>query len=387
MSLAERNRQAAIRKRTEKAAASKLRQRRKKISKFQRFRRRYLRCGARGLRDMDVPISEEAVQACEAIYRARSALGRPRATLPRPSPCSPRPLTRRAVTPRDIARIKSAFDAVDIDGSGEIDRMEMFEYLEEVRSPFSEGVFQLAGATLACAAPEMLGGGVTLHAPLRRRRGDEKGADSLQRLPPHCRPLLHVFEGGDSAMCAPAGAADGARDTCPHHPVLGAQSLSTCSISTTRAHWTRTSSSSSRTWSTARWGRTSPSVSPAPVTRGPSRRPASHVHPPQNPTFPGNFARALEEFDTNDDGQLDFDEFRVANRRFPMMLFPAFRLQDNFRKKTLGEPRPPPSEARRVLPEPRTFTTLTHHTGRTRGGQATMVGIGSCARSPARRRW
>ena len=29
-----------------------------------------------------------------------------------------------------------------------------------------------------------------------------------------------------------------------------------------------------------------------------------------SPTFPGNFARALEEFDTNDDGQIDFDEFR-----------------------------------------------------------------------------
>ena len=28
------------------------------------------------------------------------------------------------------------------------------------------------------------------------------------------------------------------------------------------------------------------------------------------PTFPGNFGRALEEFDSNDDGMIDFDEVR-----------------------------------------------------------------------------
>ena len=28
-----------------------------------------------------------------------------------------------------------------------------------------------------------------------------------------------------------------------------------------------------------------------------------------NPTFPGNYQRALEEFDRNDDGLIDFDEF------------------------------------------------------------------------------
>lgn len=56
----------------------------------------------------------------------------------------------------------------------------------------------------------------------------------------------------------------------------------------------------------------------------------------QNPIFPGNFSRALEEFDTNDDGEIDFDEFRELNRRYPMVLFPAFRLQDAFRRKTLG---------------------------------------------------
>lgn len=56
-----------------------------------------------------------------------------------------------------------------------------------------------------------------------------------------------------------------------------------------------------------------------------------------SPTFPGNFGRALEEFDSNDDGMIDFDEFRELNRRYPMVLFPAFRLQDRMQKQTLGE--------------------------------------------------
>ncbi len=55
-----------------------------------------------------------------------------------------------------------------------------------------------------------------------------------------------------------------------------------------------------------------------------------------SPMFPGNFRTALEEFDQNDDGLIDFDEFNILNRRYPLVLFPAFRLQDNMQKFTLG---------------------------------------------------
>ena len=55
-----------------------------------------------------------------------------------------------------------------------------------------------------------------------------------------------------------------------------------------------------------------------------------------SPLFPGNFGRALSMFDKNDDGLLDFREFEDINRQFPMMLFPAFRLQDGIQKATLG---------------------------------------------------
>jgi Ca2+-binding EF-hand superfamily protein len=56
-----------------------------------------------------------------------------------------------------------------------------------------------------------------------------------------------------------------------------------------------------------------------------------------SPMFPGNFQTALEEFDQNDDGLIDFEEFNELNRRYPLVLFPAFRLQDNMQKATLGQ--------------------------------------------------
>lgn len=56
-----------------------------------------------------------------------------------------------------------------------------------------------------------------------------------------------------------------------------------------------------------------------------------------NPTYPGNFMRAMTEFDKNDDGMIDFEEFQLLNRRYPSVLFPIFRLQDLLQKATLGE--------------------------------------------------
>ena len=56
-----------------------------------------------------------------------------------------------------------------------------------------------------------------------------------------------------------------------------------------------------------------------------------------DPLFSGNFRMALENFDTNDDGLIDFDEFRNLNDRYPMILHPAFRMQDKLQKYTLGE--------------------------------------------------
>ena len=54
------------------------------------------------------------------------------------------------------------------------------------------------------------------------------------------------------------------------------------------------------------------------------------------PAFPSNFKRALEEFDVNEDGLIDYSEFVELDRRYPLVLFPAFRLQDQMQKLSLG---------------------------------------------------
>ena len=56
-----------------------------------------------------------------------------------------------------------------------------------------------------------------------------------------------------------------------------------------------------------------------------------------SPTFPGNFGNALDMFDQNGDGVIDLNEFIELDRRFPMLMFPAFRLQEKMQRITLGE--------------------------------------------------
>ncbi|KAJ8612130.1 hypothetical protein CTAYLR_002436 [Chrysophaeum taylorii] len=55
------------------------------------------------------------------------------------------------------------------------------------------------------------------------------------------------------------------------------------------------------------------------------------------PLFPGNFRTALEQFDSNADGLIDFEEFKAIDKRYPLIFFPAFRLQDMMQRHTLGE--------------------------------------------------
>ena len=56
-----------------------------------------------------------------------------------------------------------------------------------------------------------------------------------------------------------------------------------------------------------------------------------------SPAFPGNFKKALQEFDVNEDGLIDYGEFLEIDRRYPLILFPAFRLQDVMQRNSLGK--------------------------------------------------
>lgn len=54
------------------------------------------------------------------------------------------------------------------------------------------------------------------------------------------------------------------------------------------------------------------------------------------PDFPDNYAHALEQFDTNRNGLLDFDVFVRMEFKYPMLVYPAFHLQDDMWKCSLG---------------------------------------------------
>ena len=49
-----------------------------------------------------------------------------------------------------------------------------------------------------------------------------------------------------------------------------------------------------------------------------------------------NCKSALGKFDTNGDGKIDFGEFTVMDISYPMLLYPAYRLQESMMNKTLG---------------------------------------------------
>ena len=55
-----------------------------------------------------------------------------------------------------------------------------------------------------------------------------------------------------------------------------------------------------------------------------------------SPLFPKNFQTALQSFDVNADGLIDYYEFLDMEKRFPLILYPAFRLQDRMQKISLG---------------------------------------------------
>lgn len=55
------------------------------------------------------------------------------------------------------------------------------------------------------------------------------------------------------------------------------------------------------------------------------------------PMFPGNYRTAMRRFDTNKDGSLSYEEFSAFEAQYPMVLYPAFSIQDKMQKWTLGE--------------------------------------------------
>jgi Ca2+-binding EF-hand superfamily protein len=59
----------------------------------------------------------------------------------------------------------------------------------------------------------------------------------------------------------------------------------------------------------------------------------------KTPAFPGNFKMALAEFDSNGDGNIDWQEFRALFEKYFSVFYPAFLLQDRIHECTLGHKR------------------------------------------------
>jgi len=57
----------------------------------------------------------------------------------------------------------------------------------------------------------------------------------------------------------------------------------------------------------------------------------------EKPKFTKNIQDALEALRGDDDGQIEFHEFRKLDQHYPMLLQPAFGLQDKLQEHTLGE--------------------------------------------------
>jgi hypothetical protein len=56
----------------------------------------------------------------------------------------------------------------------------------------------------------------------------------------------------------------------------------------------------------------------------------------EKPLFPGNFRAALDQFDTDANGVITFDEFVSMHQKFPQLLWPLFQLQDRMQERSLG---------------------------------------------------
>ena len=50
----------------------------------------------------------------------------------------------------------------------------------------------------------------------------------------------------------------------------------------------------------------------------------------------GSLKTAIQKFDVNSDGKVDFEEFKQMHYQFPTLIYPAFKLQKNIQKNLLG---------------------------------------------------
>lgn len=55
-----------------------------------------------------------------------------------------------------------------------------------------------------------------------------------------------------------------------------------------------------------------------------------------NPIFPSNYYKSLDNFDVNQDGLIDFEDFINIEKKFPLVFYPLFFIQDRIQQETFG---------------------------------------------------
>ena len=235
------------------------------------------------------------------------------------------------LTGEDIHRIKASYDAVDVDGAGEMDFDEFFEMLGEPRTPFTDAVFTLIDnventgieAIPARERKEMEledGPGTALHV-----RGFLTFNDFFQVV------CTFAMYGEDDILLFGFNAFDQ-----ENTGVINENELRVAAHAQAQVRARMRARAGTLTASTPR--RAAPPPRPRPLRPPRAARSMALCLIVNNdlPKYPDNFKLALATFDKNTDGMMDFNQFKLCHQRFPLTLFPAFRFQDKVRAKVLG---------------------------------------------------
>ncbi|OQR88273.1 hypothetical protein ACHHYP_06960 [Achlya hypogyna] len=172
----------------------------------------------------------------------------------------------------ELRKFRDLFDHIDVDRTGTIDYDEFFDFIEDRRTPFSDNLF---------------------------RQIDPKYDGTLD-----FEHFVHILTSycmrsrDELLQCTPVGASQGS------------------------------------TWGIVAFDTFDDDASGS-LDEVEFTELANMMHEGR-PVFAMNFKKALTEFDTHGDGIITFAAFQQINKRYPMVLFPCFRLQDQMQRMSLG---------------------------------------------------
>uniref|UniRef100_A0A7S1GD06 EF-hand domain-containing protein n=1 Tax=Bicosoecida sp. CB-2014 TaxID=1486930 RepID=A0A7S1GD06_9STRA len=206
--------------------------------------------------------------------------------------------TKCFLVPSDLRKLKAIFDLLDFDGVGEVEIDQFLDHCDEPYGPFQYGLMKLVGKD--CMHLVALDEVVPEEGPKKRKLvipGEEEEEESKKK-PKFKKSDTMTFDEFILILC---------RYNCYRKDDI----LDYCF----------------KTFDRDNSGN---------IDEDEFMKMAMWLQSKQ-PIFPGNIQRAMEEFDVDDDGQLGYGEFKELWKRYPLLLFPAFRVQNSLQASFLGE--------------------------------------------------